>query len=120
MLPRALVSTIRDSALARLMAVLCAVALLACGFAHSVHQFNTPIPTVAMQADAGTPDDSPDTSKKASIAIEQCHCCSMIALADLTRPFVPHDIAADLPMRRVDEVRPYPPVVELPPPISTI
>lgn len=120
MLPRALVSTIRDSALARLVAVLCAVALLACGFAHSVHQFNTPIPTVAMPADAGTPNDSPDTSKKTSIAIEQCHCCSMIALADLARPFVPHDIAADLPMRRVDEVRPYPPVVELPPPIATI
>jgi hypothetical protein len=98
----------------------CAVAILAVGFAHSIHQFSQPTPIVAMQADAGTSDDLPDTSKNSPVVIDHCFGCSMIVLANPVQPFVPHRIAADLPTRRADKVRPHPLVVEIPPPIASI
>lgn len=120
MLARTLVLTIRDSALARWVAVVCAVALLAVGFIHSVQHVNTPVPIVVTQADSNNLDDSTDIPKKAPGMIEHCFSCSMVTLADMAQPFVPYCITADLPMRRVDEKRSHPPVVEIPPPISTI
>ena len=110
----------RSSAPARLVAVVCAVAILAAGFAHSVHQTNAPTQIVAMQADAGISNDLPDTPKKASIVVEHCFGCSAIALANPVQPFVSHLIAADLPTQRADKVRPRPLVVEIPPPKATI
>lgn len=117
---KALNCTRRISAPARLMAVLCTVAILTAGFAHSIHQSNALMPIVAMQSDAGTPNDLPDTPKKLPVVVEHCFGCSMIALADVAHPFVPHRITADLPTRRVDRVRPHPSVVEIPPPIASI
>jgi len=75
---------------------------------------------VAMQPDAGTADDPPDAPKKLPVVIEHCFGCSMIALADLALPFVPHRIATDLPIRRVEDKRPHSPAVEIPPPIASI
>lgn len=117
---KALKCTVRSSAPAQLMAVLCAVAILAVGFAHNVHHFNAPISIVAVQADTGTVDDATDTSKIVPVVIEHCFGCSMIILVNLAQPFVPHCISSDLPMRRADAERPHPPVVEIPPPIATI
>lgn len=113
-------SIVHGLALRRAVAVVCAVALLTIGFAHSVHHFGGAASAVAMQTDVGSSDDSPDTSQKASLAIEHCHGCTMIAMAALAQPAVPTLIAADLPVRRFDENRPYTPVAETPPPISTI
>ena len=117
---KALKCTRRGSVPARLMAVVCALAILAAGFAHSVHQSNEPMLIVAMQADGGAADDLPDTPKKSPVVIEHCFGCSMIALADVALPFVPHRIATDLPMRRVEDKRPHSPAVEIPPPIASI
>lgn len=117
---KALKCKMRGSVPNRLVAVVCAVAILAAGFAHSVHQSNEPMPIVAMQADSGTANDLPDTPKKSPVVIEHCFGCSIIALTDLALSFVPHRIAADLPMRRVDEKRPHSPAVEIPPPITSI
>jgi hypothetical protein len=83
---RALTSTMRSSVPRRIMAVVCAVALLAVGFAHSVHHFNAPMPIVAMQADLSSLDGFPDTSKTAPTAIEYCHGCSEIAMPPLSQP----------------------------------
>jgi len=113
-------SIVHGLALRRAVAIVCAVALLTIGFAHSVHHFGGAVSAVAVQADVGTSDDSPDTSKKASLAIEHCHGCTMIAMAALAQPAVPTLIAADIPVRRFDDKRPHPPVAETPPPISTI
>ena len=117
---KALKCTMRGSAPFRLMAVVCAVAILAASFAHSVHQSNEPVPMVTIQADAGTANDLPHTPKKSPVVIEHCFGCSTIALVNLDLPFVPHRIAADLPTRRADKVRPHPLVVEIPPPIASI
>ena len=102
------------------VALICALALMTITFAHSVHHFGGPVAAVATQADVGTSDDYPDTSKKASIAIEQCHACSMIAMSALAPSLNPIRIAAEVPLRRFDVSRPHAPVAETPPPISTI
>lgn len=117
---KALQCTMRSAALARLIAVVCAVAILTVSFAHSGHQFNQQMPIIAMQADTGTSKDLPDSSKKSPVVIDHCFGCSMIVLVSLVRPFVPHRIAADLPTRNADKVRPHPLVVEIPPPIASI
>ena len=104
----------------RLVAVVCAVSILSAGLAHSVHQSNELMPIVAMQSDANATNDLPDAAKKSPVVIEHCFGCLVIVLADLAQPFVPHRLATDLPMRRVDEKRPHSPAVEIPPPIATI
>lgn len=111
-------SIVHGFTLRRAVAVVCAVAFLTIGFAHSVHHFGGSVSAVVMQADVGSSDDSPDTSKKAPVAIEHCHGCLMIAMAVLPPSVVPKLIAADLPVRRFDEKRPHTPVAETPPPIS--
>jgi len=113
-------SLVPASALRRAVAVVCAVALLTVGFVHSMHHFGAAASAVAIQTDVGSSDDSPDTSQKASLAIEHCHGCTMIAMAALAQPAVPTLIAAKMPVRRFDDKRPHPPVAETPPPISTI
>jgi hypothetical protein len=104
----------------RTVALACAVALLIVTFAHSIHHFAGSAPTNVVQENVNTSDTSPDSSNKASIMIEHCQGCSMIAMVVLAQPVVPNRIAADLPMRRVDEKRPHSPAVEIPPPIAMI
>jgi len=117
---KALKCTRRGSAPARLIAIVCAVAILAVGFAHNVHQLSQPMSIVTVQVDTGAANDLPDTPKNSAVVIEHCFGCSAMALADLALPFIPHRIAADLPMRKIDEKRPHAPAVEIPPPIVTI
>jgi hypothetical protein len=117
---RPLMSTLRSSAPRRVMAVVCAVALLAVGFAHSIDNFHAPMPIVAMQADLGSFDGFPDTSKTAPGPIEHCHGCSTIALPVLAQPIGPIPMVAKLPAPRLDSVRSHSPLAETPPPIFTI
>lgn len=113
-------SMLRGVELRRAVAVVCALALLTIGFAHSINHFGGPVGTVAIQADVAPSDDAPDASKKAPVAVEHCHGCSMIAMTALAPSFGPTSIAADLPVRKFDGKRPHIPVVETPPPISSI
>lgn len=117
---RALTLTTRRSVLARLVAVVCAVAILTVSLVHSFHHLSGTAPVVAVQADTGTLDDSSDISKKAPAAIEHCLACMTATLADRAQPFVRHHVMLDLAMRIADRVRPHTPLVEIPPPISTI
>lgn len=117
---KALKFKMRGSVPVRILAVVCAVAIFATGFSHSVHQSNEPVTIVAAQLDAGASSDLPDTPKKTPVVIEHCFGCSVVVLADLALPLVPHRIATDLQMQRVDEKRPHPPSVEIPPPIASI
>lgn len=111
---------VRGAMLRRAVAVVCAVALLAVGFAHSIHHFVGPVSAIAMSLDIGASDGMPEASKKAPIAIEHCPGCSMIAVAVLASPFDPGHVPPELPARKVDERSPHPPGVETPPPITTI
>lgn len=113
-------SIVHGLALRRAVACVCAVALLTVAFAHSVHHFGGPVSAVVVQADVGSSDDLSDALKKASIAIEHCQGCSMIAIAVVAPSIFPDRIPLDLPVRGFDEKRPHPPAVEIPPPILNI
>ena len=115
-----LMSTMRNRVPARFVAVVCAVTLLAVGFAHSVHHLNAPVSIVAIQADTGILEDSPDISKKVAIAVEHCFGCMTFIFANLVEQILPHRVPLKLPLRLVDEARPHPPIVEIRPPIATI
>ena len=110
----------RSSVSVRLVAVLCAVALLAVGFAHSVHCLNAPVSIVAVQVDTGTLEGSSDISQKATFALEHCFGCMTFIFANLVEQFLPHRVPLKLPPRLVDEARPHPPIVEIRPPIAAI
>lgn len=107
-------------AVRRGVAVACAVAFVLVSVGHSVHDFNRLAPTAVVQADLGSFDDAPDTSKKAPVTIEHCHGCSMIAMAVPPASIAPRLIATDLPATGFDEKRPHVPVAETPPPIFLI
>lgn len=117
----ALTSITRHVVQARLVAVLCAVAILVAGFGHSIHHLGAPILNITAQIDAGGSDDSsPDRPKIAPAAIEHCLGCVAIVVANPAQLIVPHPVAAGLAMPIVDEVWPHTSVVEIPPPISAI
>lgn len=107
-------------ALRRAIAVVCALAFVLVSFAHGMQHFNSPTPAISIQADLGSQDDGPDTSKKASVAFEHCQGCSMIATLELAPSTMPDRIEGDLPARRFDLRRPHPPFAETPPPIASI
>jgi hypothetical protein len=107
------------SVLNRALSLICIVALVTVTFTHSVHHFAGSSPAYAVQAVASSLDISPDSSKQAPV-VEYCFGCSMIALPYLAPVIIPHRLATDLPMQKIDDERPHPPVVEVPPPISTI
>jgi hypothetical protein len=117
---RALMLMLCSSAPRRAVAMVCALAFLAVGFAHSVHDFGTPLPLFAAHADAASADNGPDSSKKAPVAFEHCHACEMIAMAAPDQPATVGRIMAEFPGWTVEEKRPHPPVVEIPPPIAQI
>jgi hypothetical protein len=111
---------LRLPALRRALAAVCAVAFLVVGFAHSLHHFNAMTPAAAYQTGAGVSSDSPDTTKKAAVAVEHCHGCVMIAMAALTPPTLPIPVLSKFSAEIPDHMRPYLPVAEPPPPIFTI
>lgn len=111
-------SAIRSSVLVRLVAVLCSVALLAVGFAHSVHHLNAPISVVAVQVDTGTSEGSSDIPQKATFAVEHCFGCMTFIFSNLVEQILPHKVPLKLPLRLVDGARPHPPIVEIRPPIA--
>jgi hypothetical protein len=102
------------------VAVVCAVTLLAIGFAHSVHHLNAPVSIIAVQVDTGTLEGSSDISQKATFALEHCFGCMTFIFANLVEQLLPHRVPLKLPLRLVDEARRCPPVVELRPPIAVI
>ncbi|HEY6834192.1 MAG TPA: hypothetical protein VI251_17090 [Pseudolabrys sp.] len=103
----------------RALAVVCALAFLAVGFAHNIHHFDNSIPTAAIHSDGGSAGDT-DTSKKAPVALEHCHGCSMIAMSAAAQPATASRIPSVFPSSPADEQLSHPPVVEIPPPISLI
>ncbi|MFH1345868.1 MAG: hypothetical protein ABIL01_32360 [Pseudomonadota bacterium] len=107
-------------ALRRAIAIICAVALLTLGIVHSVYHVGGAVAAVALQGDVVPSDDSPDAPKKAPVATDYCHCCSMIAVAMSAQPVVPIPVAVDLSTGRFDEKPPHPSVVETRPPIFSI
>src|SRR5262245_55670037 len=89
----------------RVIALLCAVALLAVSFAHSIDHFSAPAPIVAMHADWGFIDDSPDGSQQAPGAIEHCHGCAMNTMVALAPPILSVTVSTELPLRRPGSLR---------------
>lgn len=103
------------------VAMLCAIAFLVVGFVHDVHHFGGPVATVSVQANfTSSAGDQSDASKKPPIVIEHCHGCSMIAIAVLAAPVDADRVTTDLPVRKLNQNQPHPPVAETPPPIAAI
>ncbi len=112
--------TLCHSALRRAMALLCVVAVLAVGFAHNLHHFDTALPATAWQSGGSLPDAAPESSKKDPLAVEHCHGCIMIAVIANAEWGAPVRIAAELPFAKTDGLRPHPPAAKSPPPRSEI
>ena len=110
----------RGLAPVRVVALLCAVAILAAGFAHSLHQAGEPIASAALLTDYGDTGDGPETTKKPLVSIEHCFGCSIIVLAQVAMLSAPQRLAADVPNLNVDDHRPHSPPVEIPPPIAAV
>jgi hypothetical protein len=119
-LKRLLTAVASRAHLRRIVATICAAAFLVVGIAHSVQHFSAAIPVVTVQADAGSTDDTPDSSARATGATEHCHGCTMIAVEALVESVIPPITPLALPTTRWDGPRPCPPIVETPPPRPTI
>ena len=101
--------------LARILAVLCIVSLVAVEFAHSIGHF-APLSNTATQASAGLSNDAPDTSNDAAVPAEHCHGCSMFLMIVQAPSVILFEIATVVSMRHADRQRPYVPAANTPPP----
>ena len=102
--------------LRRFIVIICTFAFVLVSFAHGLQHFSGPASATVVQAGLGSFDDNPDPSKKASIAFEHCHGCSLIATAVIAPSTDPDLVEVDLPARKFDQHRPYTRVAETPPP----
>lgn len=117
---RSLISTIRSSATARLVAVVCAVAFLSVTLIHGAHYFNAPVLASVLQADVGSSDDVPEAPIKGPITSVHDHGCSGVAMPVLAQAAIRLRITANVPSIEIAGLLPSPPGVESRPPISTI
>jgi len=102
-------------ALRRAVAILCATAFLAVGFAHSFHHFGTSVLTAAAQSGAEPAAGGLESPNVASSDNVHCHGCAMLAtLGD--EEAAATDVAAEIPLVRLDPGRAHCAVVEPPPP----
>ncbi len=108
------------SAVRRALVVLCAVALVTVSVVHSVEHFVGTANSVAIQTVVDASGDASDSSKKAPIAVEHCHACTMIALAALAPSVLPIAITTELPVRRSVGLRPHSRIADTPPPKLSI
>jgi len=102
-------------ALRRLVAVLCATAFLAVGFAHSLHHFGSSVLTATSQSLAEPVAGGLDTPNNAAGDNEHCHGCAMLAtLGDEAAAATL--VAAEIPLLRLNSGQSHRAVVEPPPP----
>jgi hypothetical protein len=107
--------------LRRLVAIVCAVAFLTVGFGHSHQHLDALAPAAAgAPALAAAADLSPDLAKKAALALEHCHACTMIAIPLFVSAPPAAPVAAAPSLRAAADFRPHPPISDSPPPKSTI
>jgi len=103
------------------LSIVCAVAFIAVGIAHSVQHFDGAVFTASNTTVSSTDDNSPDEPNQAKIALDHCFACAMIAMPVSGQAIVAHVMAAE-PARRLapEGVRPHPPATETRPPIFAI
>jgi hypothetical protein len=118
-LDETVIAILRWPALRRAVAVVCAVAFLVVGFAHSLHHFDAAPASHSYQTASSPSDTSPETSKKPSLAVEHCHGCVMVAM-EIAVQSAASMLSPDRPAVGLDGIHPYPPVAETPPPIASI
>lgn len=110
----------RSPAMGRLVAVLCAIAILVGGFAHGINHLGAPNVTVTAQVDSGGANDAPELPKQIPVAVDHCLGCLIFAAPAMVETAELRRLAVKVAVRRADEVRPHLSAVELPPPISMI
>lgn len=110
------------STLRRAVAVVCALAFLVVGLAHTVHDFGSSaaatIPAAA--ADSGLQQGTSEPAKHSRIGIEHCHACEIVVMtvADEAAPAV--DVAREVPVAPLAGIRAHTPAAETRPPIVTL
>ena len=106
------------SAFRRAVAMLCALAFLAVGFAHIAQHLDAGSHSAVSQVGGGADDDAKPA--KDANAIEHCHACTMVAVfVDFqSMPRIPS--IADRQVLTTDTIRPHVPLAETPPPIAAI
>jgi len=107
------------SALRRAVAILCAVAFLAVGFAHHLHHFGTSALTATSLSGTEPATGGLDTANDASGANDHCHGCTMLATLD-EETAAATLIAAEIPLFRLNSGPAHRALVEPPPPKVTV
>jgi hypothetical protein len=117
---RGLVAAIlRHAALQRFVAGLCMLALVTVGFEHCVHHFDTSTLPAASQVGIDKSGGGPGSPSKASLMVEHCLGCTIIAVVPSNPCDLAVDCAANIGVAKSDAVRSHDLAVELPPPKSS-
>src|SRR5262245_556361 len=108
--------TFDQSVLRRAVAVICALAFLFVGFAHTAQHADAAVPSIALQTGSDHSDGSPDVPG----TVDHCHGCVMVAIPVVGAAALPSRIRTTYPTQTRGELHPYAPIAETPPPIRTI
>ena len=110
---------LRHATVRRFVAGLCMLALVAVGFAHSVHHLDTSAPPQALQVSVDKTDAAPGSPHKATSVVEHCLGCTIIAVVPSSTCDLAMACGANLSVANPDAVRSHDLALELPPPKSS-
>src|SRR5262245_59434945 len=109
------------SALRRVVAMFCALALVMMSLADAVHHLTDANSQAPYQVSTSFTNGAPDSLPAApAAAVNHCHGCLATGIMVVAQPAVSAIVLPDRFTPRVDGVRPHPPTTETPPPRLTI
>src|SRR5262245_53943827 len=90
---RIVTATFDQSTLRRAVAVICALAFLFVGLAHTVQHIDAAVPSIALQTGSDHSDGSPDVPG----TVDHCHGCVMVAIPVVGAAALPSRIGTTYP-----------------------
>jgi len=93
------------------------LALVAVGFAHSIHHLNTSFPATASQV-VNAPDATPEAPYEAGLIVEHCLGWTIVAVMPSNDCNLKVDCSVSAGIAKADVVQPHDLSLELPPPKS--
>jgi hypothetical protein len=117
---RIVTATLDHFTLRRAVAVICALAFLFVGFAHTAQHADAASPSIASQVNDDNSGVSADAPGTIDVGIDHCHGCVMVAVPAAGEATLPSRITTIYPAATWDGLHPHAPIAETPPPIRTI
>lgn len=105
------------SALGRLVALVCVLALLTVSFGHTVQHHDTFKSAASHEVSVSSSDDSSEPVERSTAPSEHCHACSMIASIDHHKAVSVLVAGSDRLSMFEFQLRTHTPLAENPPPI---